>query len=85
MHHANRIKMALREGRLAYGYNLSFPSPWIVEILGRLDFDFVWLDGEHGPFGLEQIEDLCRTAQAVGLTPIARVPDINASTILRFL
>ena len=43
MQHPNRIKIALREGRLAYGYNLSFPSPWIVEILGRLDFDFVWL------------------------------------------
>jgi 2-keto-3-deoxy-L-rhamnonate aldolase RhmA len=85
MHHPNRIKAAMRQGRLAYGYNLSFPSPWIVEILGRLDFDFVWLDGEHGPFGLEQIEDLCRTAQAVGVTPIARVPDLHASTILRFL
>jgi 4-hydroxy-2-oxoheptanedioate aldolase len=85
MQHRNRIKMAMREGRLAYGYHLSFPSPWIVDILGILDFDFVWLDGEHGPFGLDQLEDLCRTAQAVGITPIARVPDLNSSTILRFL
>jgi 2-keto-3-deoxy-L-rhamnonate aldolase RhmA len=85
MQHPNRVKMALCEGRLAYGYHLSFPSPWIVDILGILDFDFVWLDGEHGPFGLDHLEDICRTAQAVGVTPIARVPDINASTILRFL
>jgi 4-hydroxy-2-oxoheptanedioate aldolase len=81
----NRIKTAMREGRLAYGYNLAFPSPWVVEILGQLPFDFVWIDGEHGPFGLDQLEDLCRTAQAVGVTPVARVPDINSSTILRFL
>jgi 4-hydroxy-2-oxoheptanedioate aldolase len=81
----NRIKTAIREGRLAYGYNLAFPSPWVVEILGQLPFDFVWIDGEHGPFGLDQLEDLCRTAQAVSVTPVARVPDINSSTILRFL
>jgi 4-hydroxy-2-oxoheptanedioate aldolase len=82
---ANRVKAALRDGRKSYGYNLAFPSPWVVEILGKLDFDFVWIDGEHGPFSLDQLEDLCRTAQAYGVTPIARVPDIGSSTILRFL
>lgn len=81
----NRVKAALREGRMAYGYNLAFPSPWVVDILGMLDFDFVWIDGEHGPFGLDQLEDLCRTARAYNVTPIARVPDIGSSTILRFL
>jgi 4-hydroxy-2-oxoheptanedioate aldolase len=81
----NRVKAAMRAGRLAYGYNLAFPSPWVLDILGQLPFDFVWIDGEHGPFGLDQLEDLCRTAQAFGVTPMARVPDIGASTILRFL
>ena len=33
------------------GYQMTFPSVWDVEILGRIDFDYVWLDGEHGPFG----------------------------------
>jgi len=81
----NRVKMALREGRKAYGYSLAFPSPWVVEIMGMLDFDFVWIDGEHGPFSLDQLEDLCRTARAYNVTPVARVPDIGSSTILRFL
>jgi 2-keto-3-deoxy-L-rhamnonate aldolase RhmA len=81
----NRVIAAMKEGRVAYGFNLIFPSPHVVEILGMLDFDFVWLDGEHGPFTLENIEDICRTADAAGMTTIARVPDVNASTILRFL
>ena len=81
----NRVKQAIKEGRTAIGYRLVFPSPWIVEVLGRLDFDYVWIDGEHGPFSLDQIEDICRTAEGVGATPIARVPDIGSSTILRFL
>src|SRR4051812_40866951 len=53
--------------------------------LGKLDFDFVFIDGEHGPFGLEQLEDLCRTAERHNVTTIARVPDIGSSTILRYL
>ncbi len=85
MKQPNRVKAALREGRKAYGYSLTFPSPWVIDILAPLDFDFVWIDGEHGPFGLDQIEDLCRAAEAVGVTPIGRVPDIGSSTILRFL
>src|SRR6267142_6838819 len=78
-------KAAIRTGRKAYGYNLSFPSPWVIDILGKLDFDFVFIDGEHGPFGLDQLEDLCRTAERHNVTPIARVPDIGSSTILRYL
>ena len=81
----NRVKSALRAGRKAYGYNLSFPSPWVIDILGKCDFDFVFIDGEHGPFGLDQLEDLCRTAERHGVTPVAMVPDIGASTILRYL
>jgi 4-hydroxy-2-oxoheptanedioate aldolase len=85
MKQPNRIKTAIRENRIARGYHLEFPSPWIVEILGMQPFDYVWIDGEHGPFGLDQLEDLCRTAETAGVTPIARVPDLSASTILRFL
>ena len=85
MKQPNRIKAAMREGRIARGYHLEFPSPWIIEILGMQPFDYVWIDGEHGPFGLDQLEELCRTAENAGVTPIARVPDLNASTILRFL
>ena len=40
----------------------------------KLDFDFIFVDGEHGPFGLDQLEDLCRTAERYNVTPIARVP-----------
>jgi hypothetical protein len=85
MKQPNRIKAAMRAGRKAYGYSLSFPSPWVIDILGKLDFDYVFIDGEHGPFGLDQLEDLCRTAERHNVTAFARVPDIGSSTILRYL
>src|ERR1700730_16486116 len=63
MKQPNRIKAAMRAGRKACGYGLTFPSPWVIDILGKLDFDYVFIDGEHGPFDLERLEDLCRAAE----------------------
>ena len=85
MKQPNRIKAAMRAGRKACGYGLTFPSPWVIDILGKLDFDYVFIDGEHGPFDLERLEDLCRAAERYHLTTFARVPDIGSSTILRYL
>ena len=85
MPRVNRVKQAIRDGRTATGFSLCFPSTHVIEVLGRLDFDFVWLDGEHGPFGLAAIEEHCRAAELCGVTPIARVPNIESSTILQYL
>ena len=85
MKHPNRIKAAIAEGRIASGYNLTYPSSHVIEILAPFNFDFVWLDGEHGPFSLTDLEDHCRTAESVGVTPIARVPNIQSSTVLQYL
>jgi 2-keto-3-deoxy-L-rhamnonate aldolase RhmA len=43
---------------------------------GQLDFDYVFIDGEHGPFDLTQLEDLCRTAERFNVTTIARVQPV---------
>tara|TARA_B100000809_G_C14996290_1_gene479836 strand:+ start:821 stop:994 length:174 start_codon:yes stop_codon:yes gene_type:complete len=48
----------MKEVRVAYGFNLIFPSSHVVKILGMQDLDFVWLDVEHEPFTLENIENI---------------------------
>ena len=35
MKQPNRIKAAMRAGRKACGYGLTFPSPWVIDILGK--------------------------------------------------
>ena len=79
MKQPNRIRAAMRAGRKAYGYGLTFPSPWVIDILGKLDFDYVFIDREHGPFDLERLEELCRTAERYHLTYM------RASRVKRFL
>ncbi len=81
----NRVVEKMRRGEIAYGVNLSFGSTTLVELAGRAGFEFVMFDGEHGPFTPQDIDDLCRVADMAGLTPMARVPNIDDSTILRFL
>lgn len=81
----NSVVEKMKRGEMAYGMNLSFQSTTLVELAGRVGFDFVSFDGEHGPFTPSDIDDLCRVADMAGLTPMARVPNIDDSTILRFL
>jgi 2-dehydro-3-deoxyglucarate aldolase/4-hydroxy-2-oxoheptanedioate aldolase len=51
-------------------------QPAIMQLLANAGFDFVIIDNEHGPFNIETIADLSRTARYLGLTPIVRVPDL---------
>ncbi len=81
----NNVITKLRSGEKAYGVNLSFPSTTIIELVGRAGFDFITFDSEHGPFTVDLLDDLCRVADMAGLTPMARVPEIDCATILRFL
>lgn len=81
----NRINKAIAEGRKAHGYRLTIPAPAIVEMLGVLDFDYVLIDDEHGVFGNTDLDDICRSADLVGVTPIARVPDVSSATVNRRL
>ena len=81
----NNVITKMKAGEKAYGCSLTFPSTAVVELMGQAGLDHVSFDSEHGPFTPDTIDDLCRVADMAGLTPMARVPNIDPSTILRFL
>jgi 4-hydroxy-2-oxoheptanedioate aldolase len=64
---------------------MMIPSPQIVEMVGRLGFDWILIDTEHGAINLETVEELARAAEGVGLTPVARPRENTASDILQLL
>jgi 4-hydroxy-2-oxoheptanedioate aldolase len=81
----NRMKEKLLSGRPALGVSVMFPSPQIVEMVGRLGFDWVLLDCEHGSLSPENVELMAMAAEASGITPIAR-PTVNSpEAILRVM
>ena len=81
----NTTKAKMAEGKVVYGAIVSRFAPDVVEIFGAIGYDFVMIDGEHGPMDLDQVEHMVRAAESFGITPIARIPNHEDSTILRFL
>lgn len=81
----NKMKEQLRNGRPAFGVSVMIPSPQVVEMIGRLGFDWVLLDCEHGTIALESLELMIIAAEASGLTPIVRPETKNPDVILRVM
>ncbi|MFW6174518.1 MAG: HpcH/HpaI aldolase family protein [Chloroflexota bacterium] len=81
----NRVFKANREGRKAHLLQLMYPSTELVELAWLAGMDGVDLDGEHGHFTLSEIDEICRTANAYGMTVTARVPSIDPWVINGYL
>ncbi|HWO73153.1 MAG TPA: aldolase/citrate lyase family protein [Dehalococcoidia bacterium] len=81
----NTTKQKLAEGKAVFGGIVGENAPSTIEVLGAIGYDFVMIDCEHGPMTLSEVEGLVRAAEAFGITPLARVPDHEPATILRFL
>ncbi len=57
----------------------------VARILAAAGFDWTFLDGEHGGFGIETLQDLCRASVLAGMSPIVRVGDMQYSLVARAL
>jgi 4-hydroxy-2-oxoheptanedioate aldolase len=79
----NALKLKLRRGEVAIGLFAISPYPAMVEVAGLAGFDFCILDMEHGSLDALAAEDLCRAADAVGLTSIVRVRKNDGPQIQR--
>ncbi len=80
----SKIRAKMNAGEKAYGFGITFPSESLIDMAGYIGFDFAHLDAEHGVFDYGDIERMCRAADLHGMTCTARVPNIDASTLLRF-
>ena len=82
----NAVKQALREGKTVLGTSYGqLRDPEIARILKAAGFDYAYLDGEHGGFCIETIQNVCRTAGLCGLTVFTRVADMEYELIARAL
>ncbi len=79
------MKDKIRSGRLALGVSVMIPAPQIVEMLGRLGFDWVLIDCEHGTISRESVVTMAMAAEVGGITPIARPGSNSDEAILQVL
>jgi 2-keto-3-deoxy-L-rhamnonate aldolase RhmA len=81
----NRVKEKFRQGKLALGTYVYLFDPAVVELVGIAGFDAVFIDMEHSGLDLQQVGDMVRACELVGISSLVRVPDNDAKTILRVL
>jgi 2-keto-3-deoxy-L-rhamnonate aldolase RhmA len=80
-----RVKDKLARGGTATMVLVNYPSPALVEQLGRLGFDIAFIDCEKGSATTERIEEMCRGARAAGIAAIVRPWSSDAGLISRYL
>ena len=60
-------------------------APMVIEILARAGIDFVIIDMEHCPMDMDRLAHLVRAADAAGIAPLVRVPEVDVGLINRVL
>ena len=71
----------LRSGEVVFGVFCKTTCPEMIECLGHAGFDFCILDQEHGPIGMEALQNLVRAAEMSGICPLVRSGEINETGI----
>jgi 4-hydroxy-2-oxoheptanedioate aldolase len=81
----NAVRRKLEKGETVMGMMHFTASPMILEVMAAAGLDFAIIDMEHSPVDLGTAAHLVRAADASGLTPFLRVPDVDAGLIKKVL
>ncbi len=78
------FRQRLRAGETLLGSMVTLPTPAIAEIVADVGFDWLFVDGEHGPL---ETGDILGILQAVGdrIACIVRVPGADEVPIKKIL
>lgn len=80
-----RAKERIATGAVVVLINPDYPSPGLVEFLGRSGVDAVFIDCEHGSAGFERVEELARAARVTGMAAIVRPMSADSALLTRYL
>lgn len=69
----NRVKDMLRAGKTAIGCWVWTGHPDIAEMLSSIGFDWLLIDTEHGPIGIETAQTMLQAAKGTDTVPVIRV------------
>ncbi|MFC6756391.1 MULTISPECIES: HpcH/HpaI aldolase family protein [Haloarcula] len=88
MRSENGLRRALDSGETVFGASAETFSPTVIETLGAVGLDYVWLDFEHGgpsPYDSSALEELTRAAEAGDIELLVRLPKPEPALIRKVL
>ena len=68
----NLLKEKLSKGEQVVGCFVGLAHPDVTEVISRMGFDWILIDGEHSPMGLETMQMLLMAMNGSDCTPIVR-------------
>jgi len=80
----NRARQKLQAGETVVSVS-GLDHPDLIDLLGPVGLDAVWLEAEHGPVDYGDIPDLTRACDLWGITSIVRVNALGYGPIYRTL
>ncbi|MBI4589702.1 MAG: 2-dehydro-3-deoxyglucarate aldolase [Candidatus Rokubacteria bacterium] len=81
----NHVKVKLREGKAVAGTWLNLGDPIAAEAIAALGFDWLVVDTEHSPIGLDAMAHMFQAIGRFPTAPMARIPWNSEEHIKRVL
>ena len=72
---SNKFKHGIESGVLQFGVAQETTSPDVAEVLATSKYDWLFVDGEHGPHTVQTILAIARTIAAYDMEPVVRIPE----------
>lgn len=81
----NQLVENIKNGKVSYGVALEMPSADVAEVLACSDYDWLFIDGEHGAYTITSIVEIARTILPYGMTPVVRTPEKSDGMIKQLM
>lgn len=81
----NDFKANIERGILQYGVALEMPSADVAEVLATANYDWLFIDGEHGAHDINSFVAVARAIAPYNLAPVVRVPEAGTGIIKQLL
>ena len=85
LHKQRQLKGAIRNGDATLGFFVRIPAVQVIESLAQVGADFVVLDAEHAPFGVNDLDHCILAARSVDLPVLVRLGNPSVTNILQVL
>lgn len=80
------LKERIENGEVVLGTMISeFGCPNLLRIMQKGGFEFIIIDGEHGPFDMTQFASMIALGNSIGLDVLIRIPGIERGCITKLL
>ena len=81
----NAFKHGIEAGKLQYGVAQETTSPDVAEVLATSGYDWLFIDGEHGPHTMQTVLEIARAIAPYDMTPVVRIPEAGTGIIKQVL